>query len=235
MAQDRGVDAVERAFQILDCFRGDLEALTLAQLAERSGLYKSTILRIAVSLDRYGYMSRQGDGRYRLGPTVWRLGSQYHRQFDLAGVVRPVLHRVVEATSETASYYVRDGQIRVCLYRAESPRAIRHHLVEGARLPLDGGATARVLRAWSPYAVNGDETVRANGHAVSLGERDPDVAAVAVPVFAPAQLNRQETGPRGALSVSGLVTRFDPTAVSRALDVLREAAKDIEARLTEGS
>lgn len=233
MPQDRGVDAVERAFQILDCFRGDLEALTLAQLAERSGLYKSTILRIAVSLDRYGYMSRQSDGRYRLGPTVWRLGSQYHRQFDLADVVRPILHRIVEATSETASYYVRDGQTRVCLYRAESPRAIRHHLVEGARLPLDGGASARILRAWSPLAEHDDEAIRSNGHSVSLGERDPDVAAVAVPVFAIPPDDRAEPGLRGALAVSGLVTRFEQPAVAHALRVLVEAAREIETRLAD--
>ena len=227
MGSDRGVDAVERAFQVLDCFRGDDDALTLAQLAERSGLYKSTILRIAVSLDRYGYMTRQGDGRYRLGPTLWRLGSQYRRQFDLAEAVRPVLRDLVEATTETASYYVRDGSARVCLYRAESPRAIRHHLVEGARLSLEGGASARVLRAFSPLATPEDEAVRTAGHAVSLGERDPEIAAVAVPVFGP-------EGLRGALAVSGLITRFDTPAIDRARTALLAGKATLEACLADG-
>lgn len=233
MAKDRGVDAVERAFQVLDCFRGDVEALTLAQLADRSGLYKSTILRIAVSLDRYGYMSRQSDGRYRLGPTLWRLGSQYHRQYDLAEAVRPVLQRIVDSTSETASYYVRDGQNRVCLYRAESPRPIRHHLVEGARLPLDGGASARVLRAWSPLAESCDEAVRAVGYAVSFGERDAEVAAVAVPVFAAPGGGSNLPDLRGALAVSGLATRFDEATVKQALAVLEVAARELHALLVD--
>jgi DNA-binding IclR family transcriptional regulator len=226
MGNDRGVDAVERAFQVLDCFRGDESALTLAQLAERSGLYKSTILRIAVSLGRYGYMMRQEDGRYRLGPTLWRLGTQYRRQFDLAEAVRPILREIVGATTETASYYVRDGAARVCLYRAECERAIRHHLVEGARLPLDGGASARVLRAFSPLAGPQDDPVRAQGHAVSLGERDPEIAAVAVPVFGP-------DGLRGALAVSGLVTRFDAVMVGQALAALTDGRRTLEARLAE--
>jgi DNA-binding IclR family transcriptional regulator len=229
MPQDRGVDAVERAFQVLECFRGDEDSLTLAQLAERSGLYKSTILRIAVSLERFGYMTRQADGRYRLGATLWRLGAQYRRQFDLAETVRPILLRIVEATTETASYYVRDGASRVCLYRAESPRAMRHHLTEGARLPLEGGASARVLRAWSPFARPEDGVVRANGFAVSLGERDPEVAAVAVPVFGPG--NGDEL--RGALAVSGLITRFDDAAVLRAREALASGARALAGSIAE--
>jgi len=42
-----GVASVDRALEILAAFEPTDEALTLAELAQRTGLYKSTILRIS--------------------------------------------------------------------------------------------------------------------------------------------------------------------------------------------
>lgn len=72
-----------------------------------------------------------------MGPAVLTLGELYRRHFDFGPHVRPVLRALVEATNETASFYVRDGDERVCVMRHEAPRQIRHHVDEGAALPLD--------------------------------------------------------------------------------------------------
>ena len=88
MAEAKGVEAVDRALKLLDCFEISDQSLTLAELSRRSGYYKSTILRIAESLDRGGYMLRQEDGQFRLGPTLWRLGSMYRQNFHLAEHIR---------------------------------------------------------------------------------------------------------------------------------------------------
>lgn len=219
-----GVEAVERALTLLDCFDEDSESLTLAELSRRSGLYKSTILRLAVSLERFGHIVRGADGRYRLGPALWRLGSLYRRSFDLAEVIRPELKVLVDETGETASFYVREGDARVCLYRRNSPKAVRHHLSEGARLSLEGGASARVLLAFGDDPSEGEPAVRASGHAISLGARDPDIAAIAVPVFGAGRRLR------GALSVSGPLTRFDDALCSRALTALEASATRLRDR-----
>ena len=47
MAEAKGVEAVDRALKLLDCFEISDHSLTLAELSRRSGFYKSTILRIA--------------------------------------------------------------------------------------------------------------------------------------------------------------------------------------------
>ena len=59
------------------------EPLTLAALAAATGFYKSTILRLAGSLERFGYLVREESGAFRLGPSLWRLGSLYRGGFDL--------------------------------------------------------------------------------------------------------------------------------------------------------
>ena len=123
--------------------------MTLSEIASATGFYKSTILRLAGSLERLGYLIRAESGVFRLGPAVWRLGSIYRAGFNLGEAIRPELRRLVEATGETASFYVREGQSRVCLFRHNSPHAARHHLDEGSELPLTAGASAHVLLAFS--------------------------------------------------------------------------------------
>lgn len=218
---NRGVESLERAFRLLECFDGADEPLSLAELSRRSGFYKSTILRLIHSMERFGYLVRDADGGYRLGPTLWRLGSRYRQRFDLASLIRPALKDLVDRTGETASYYVREGNSRICLYRHNSPQAIHHHLVEGSRLDLRWGATGRILRAYSELATPEDTELRTLGYAVSLGERDPDIAAVAVAVL------DSHGQCRGALAVSGLISRFAQAERGLALGALQGVAGEL--------
>lgn len=187
-----GVEAVERALQILETCAAQPKGISLAELARCTGFYKSTILRIAVSLEKFRYLQRDTGSVFRLGPAAWHLGRQYDAENDLETRIRPELKRLCRATRETASYYVRVGDNRVCLLREEPDRAIRHTVSEGTKLPLGLGASGRILSA-EP----GIEDV-----ILSLGERDPDLAAIAIAI-------RNQAGEViAALALSGPITRF---------------------------
>lgn len=60
-----GVGAVDRALGLLNCFKDGNAVLTLTQLAEATGLYKSTVLRLAASLERSGFLVRRADKAWR--------------------------------------------------------------------------------------------------------------------------------------------------------------------------
>ena len=64
----------------------------------------------------------------------------------------------VEASGETASFYVREGQSRVCLFRQNSPHAARHHLDEGSELPLTAGASTVPHFVGTPVTIAGNPT-----------------------------------------------------------------------------
>ncbi|WOH54455.1 IclR family transcriptional regulator [Bradyrhizobium sp. sBnM-33] len=214
-----GVDAVRRALAILKSLNAERSAITLTQIAEMTDLYKSTVLRLASSLEADGFLVRGADRLFRPGPELWRLGALYQRGLDLGEVIRPSLRRLVEATGETASFYVADGDERICLYRVNSPRSVRHHLEEGQRLPIDRGAAGRILTAYrEPTNVEGKK-IRDKGFYVSIGERDPEVAAAAVPLM------DVHGKLRGALSLSAIRTRFDADARKSAIDALKSEAK----------
>ena len=219
------VEAVERALTILRAFRTPGEALALAELARRTGYYKSTILRLAASLDRMGFLVRGSSGDFSLGPELPRLAALCSADLDLEKLVRPRLARLVKATQETASFYVREGNERVCRFRENSPRSMRHHLDEGVRLALEAGASGRILLAFGEEPRRIDAVVRKRGWYVSLGERDPDIGSIAVPVI--------DGGGRlwGALAVSGLRTRFTEAFRQKALVTLRTEATALARQL----
>ena len=220
MAQDR-VEAVERALTLLDCFTEEAQEITLGDLAGKTGFYRSTILRLSHSLERFGYLSRRPNGSYRLGPTLRRLGSLYGPLPDLKDYVLPVMRRLRDRTEESVSFYVRDGDARVCLFRANSTRPVHYHISEGARLPLHVGAAGRVLLAFAGEPGPSYNETRESGYAVSLGERHSEAASVAVPVFSAHRILV------GALGISGPLPRFTSEAQHLYVTLLKEATADL--------
>lgn len=220
MPSDR-IAAVERALAVLNSFGTEQHAATLAQLAQRTGIHKTTLLRILATLEAQGFTRRLADGRYRLGPELLRLGSLYQESFNLIDYVRPVLGVLVDQTGESAALYVHEGDARVCLYRAESPRSIRHHVHEGQRLPLTRGAAGRVLLAFMGERGKVFDQIRRDKVITLGGDRVPEVSAVCAPIFG--------TGNRllGALQVSGPTTRFGADAAARIEPIVLHHARTL--------
>jgi len=195
MSDEGGVAAVERALAILDALTD--EKTSLAELSKRTGLYKSTVLRLIKSLERFGYIIRSDDGSYRLGSKVLLLGSLYQRHFKTSEIVPPVLRSLVDELHEGASFYIMDGDRRVVLHRVDATRAVRDSVHEGDRFPLTNGAAGHVLRAFSGTRGERFDLIRETMYAASYGERDAETAAVSCPVFG------HDLRLIGALSVSG--------------------------------
>ena len=220
-----GVDAVERAFKLLDAFHSGDSALTLKELSERSGLTKPTILRLAVSLDKFGYMAKDAEGLYHLGPTLWRLGSLFRQNLDLERIVKPVLEDLVAQTDESASFYIPRGDYGICLYRENSKRLARDQVEAGDIIPFGLGSSGQVLKAFSGGRGKLSSKIREQRTYLSLGERDPDVAGVASVVIGPGG------EVIGSLSISGLLTRFSAERVETYRALVLAAATKIESGL----
>jgi DNA-binding IclR family transcriptional regulator len=214
-----GVVAVERALLLLKAFHDGDAALSLAELAGRTQQYKSTVLRLLASLQQFGFIQRDTEGRYRLGPEIARLAKLYAGSFSLEPVVMPVLRELVERTRESAAFHVRQGEQRLCLYRVDSPQPIRDHIRAGDLLPLERGAGGRVLQAFAGARGAVYDRVRRDRVVALQGDREEGVAGVSAPVFDA----RGELA--GALTLTLPAQRFKASFEA----VVRSAAK----RLTE--
>jgi DNA-binding IclR family transcriptional regulator len=212
-----GAAAVDRALSLLQAFRAGDPPLTLAVLAERTQLYKSTVLRLLASLEHAMLVERTETGHYVLGHGVARLHQVYAASYSLERMVMPELQRLVATTGESAAFHVQWGSgpkaQRVSLLRVDSPQPIRDHYKAGDMLPMTGGVGARVLIAFGADKVLAKaqkdqallQDIRTNGYYAASGDRDPEVAGVSAPVF------KAEAGTRllaGALILTMPATRY---------------------------
>ena len=216
-----GVAAVDRALSLLSAFGGGDGTLTLTELAQRTRLYKSTVLRLLASLEHARLVVRKGDGVYGLGPEVARLHSVFTGSFSLEGEVVPVLRELVAATQESAAFHVRQGEQRLCLYRVDSPHVVRDHTKAGDLLPLDRGAGGRTLCAFAGAKGKLYDAIRKQGYVVLDSDRVPDLTGISAPVF----------GADGQLV--GALTLTMPTSRKRATfpNAVRKAAAQLTQRL----
>ncbi len=219
----QGVASADRLLTVLTAFRRGDDALELTELAQRTELVKSTIMRLCVSLERFGLIERIADGRYRLGTEVARLGSVYQQSFALEAHVMPALERLVAASGETASFYIRRGDQRLCLFRLDSPSPLRMHVRPGDLRPMDKSAIAQVLARFDP--LQGKPGAAIDLPLYSSGVTDPHVASMAMPVFG--------AGGRlvGALAVSGPASRLTQQRAEEIRPILRDAGEALTAAL----
>jgi DNA-binding IclR family transcriptional regulator len=222
-----GVAAVNRALSILNAFRATDSSLTLNEIAQRTGLYKSTVLRLAITLIENHCMVRLDDGTYQLGSRLLYWGGLYQAALRLEDHVPPILRRLVQETGEGASFFTRDGNLRVCLYRVDSPRSVRDHIHTGDLLPLDLGAAGRVLTSFN-HKLTPPENFPTQPYIMTVGEREHDIAAIAAPVFG------LQNDLRGALCISGPAGRFSEALVPGMTQALVNAAIDLSRRLGGG-
>lgn len=216
-ANMEGVAAVERALSIVEAIERAAEPLTLTEVAEATGLYKSAVLRMMVTLERRGLVLRRHDQRYVLGPLAFRLGRAYERTNHVEEHLAPLMHALVERGTESPSFHVQqDGETRLCLLRVDSHHSTLDRVRVGDLLPLKRGAAGKVLLRFGSGEA---EALQGELAEYSFGERDPLCGAVAGPVFGPGGVLL------GALSLSGPLDRFTESAVKKMVKPLLEACE----------
>jgi DNA-binding IclR family transcriptional regulator len=242
---ERQVDTVARALELLACFSDAEPELTLKQLSEKTGLYKSRILRLCGTLSAGGFLIRLPRAAYKLGPMLMILGKVYERSNPLANVVRPILKTLSEKTGESTKLFVIEGHKRLCLAREKGPSPLRYAISEGQTLELYAGAGGKVLLAFAAEdfrnrilrrklaAITANTivtreqleeefaSIRKLGYAVSMGELVPDVAGLAAPVF------DHDGKACGALTISGPTQRFSPARRKEMLVHLLAATREV--------
>jgi DNA-binding IclR family transcriptional regulator len=216
-----GVTAVTRALRLLEAFGMTDAQLSLAELSRRTGMHKTTALRLARTLAASNYLVQKEDGSWRLGRAAGWLGACYQATFDVHDVVEPVLRELTVQTGESASFYVREGNQRTCLARVDGPRTIRHHVRVGLGLPLELGAPGRVILAFSGEPGEPYEAIRQRGYHLSLGEREPEVSSVSAPVFG---LQRRLLG---SVCISGPTSRLNEGRLLELSQSVIQAAKQL--------
>jgi len=199
-------------------------ALTLAELAHRTGLPKPTAHRLIGELVRLGLVERTADGTYRIGLGLFVLGQSAPAVRELRDAALPYLGDLHEVTHENVHLAVPDGTDTLFLEKVTGRRATPIVSRTGGRLPAHCTATGKVFLALDPclprralprltsrtMVLPGQlardlALTRARGYGVNLEEAEVGVSAVAAPVYARGRGSR----PIAAISVTGGTRRLD--------------------------
>ncbi|MEW5420801.1 IclR family transcriptional regulator [Amorphus sp. 3PC139-8] len=223
----KGVEAVDKALRILSLFGSGSPVLSLGEISERTGLVKSSVLRILISLQKAGFIAATEDRRYTIGVETFRVGRVYQQSFQLEALVRPVLQNIVRETGESGSYFRREGTRRVCLYREDSDQPLREHVIEGEAVEIGKGAAGHVFTEFGEFSsdVPLPPDILAKLPIVVLGERGPDIAGISAPVFAFNQ------GMIGAIALSGPRSRFVPERMDDLKHHVLQSARQLSGAL----
>jgi IclR family transcriptional regulator, acetate operon repressor len=245
-----GSQSIDRAAQLLVAVAESREGLSVGELVERTDLPKSTVSRLVAALERNALVQREtARGPLRPGPVLMRLARRGVLDRDLAELCAPALQRLSAASDETINLAVPTPLGVEHVSQVDSRhflgstnwigRLVPHHCTAVGKVFLAFGAV-RPARGPLPRLTADTvtdpavlalqlERVREQGFATVVGELEPGLAAVAVPV-------RGGSGDTvGALSVSGPEGRLPPARMRELAAIMLEEAAEASARLGYGT
>ena len=143
------VPAVSRALQLLERLAGAREPMTLARLASELALPKSSVHGLCNTLVCYGYLRRQSDGTYLIGPRVMGLAEAFMSGTDVAREFN-ALWSDAGAPEETVVLSVLTGGDALYIGVRNSARPLGVAFPVGMRLPAYLSGSGKAMLSMLP-------------------------------------------------------------------------------------
>ncbi|MGO1118827.1 IclR family transcriptional regulator [Rhodovibrionaceae bacterium A322] len=140
-----------RGLSVLRAFRPSDGPIGNQEIAERTGLPKSTISRLTYTLTMLGYLDHlKNIEKYRLGPAVLTLGNVARANLPFMDISSPIMQQLADETGTLAALTVRDG-LGMLYAHCWRPRDVASIWLEvGRRIPVYGTASGLCYLACIP-------------------------------------------------------------------------------------
>lgn len=140
------VAGLEKGLKVIQAFDQERARLTIAEVAQATGLTRATARRYLITLAHLGYM-RHDNKLFSLTPAVLRLGQSYLHSARLPRIVQPLLYRLAYSLGEAASVGVLDNEQLVCVAAVSAGQLVSGTLQPGTRVPAYCTSNGRMLLA----------------------------------------------------------------------------------------
>jgi DNA-binding IclR family transcriptional regulator len=223
--------------------------LGVAEISKLSGFDKASVFRMLYTLEKYDFVEKTPEAKYRLGLKFLYYGSIVADRQNIIEIARPAMLRACERSRLPYHLSVLDGDRSVTISKEEPIGDIRITVRAGMRLPAYCTAMGRILlaylpeekreemaegyeyRAYSEHSIRSPEQLKAvlaadreKGYDVEDNDRFSGFGSVAVPVL----------DHRGNCAASlGVVTPADLVEKDwdHLLEELRQTSKEISVML----
>jgi IclR family acetate operon transcriptional repressor len=223
----------------------------MTQIAEQVGIHKSTVHRLLATLESKRFVQRDPEtGTYRLGIRLLQMAYLTLEQNDLRRIATPFLHQIGNQTQETIHLAALDETDVVFIHIIEGTQRVKLAASLGQRLPAFATASGKAMFAYmpretvqrildrgmpqytphtprSPQAFFDElDLIREQGFAISEEEYEPDVHAIAAPIF------DVENHPIASIAIAGPAYRLTRERMIEISTDLLATAREVTREMT---
>lgn len=202
------MSSLARMLAVLDLIEHEAVLLDADTICARLGYSRPTGYRYIAELVKAGLVARRGAACYALGPRIIELDYAIRANDPVLASSRPVMRELVAASGGDVTLATCYGEHTVTIHREAGPENLMLTYGRGRQMPLLRGALSKCLLAWLPrarliriHAGHGAEIraaklgdswpafrttlarIRKDGYALSVGELDPGLMAIAAPIL----------------------------------------------------
>ncbi|KKB33931.1 IclR family transcriptional regulator [Bacillus thermotolerans] len=236
---------VVRSMDILNLFL-TYPKLSFNEIVQVSGIPKTSVYRMVMSLEEMGFLEKDKDGKYVLGLLFLQFGQLVAERLDIRQVALPVMQKLHEEVGEAVNLIVQKGREAIYIEKLDTKQPVRLYTGVGRRSPLYAGACSRVILSFLPEeereqyleeielhpiasgTITNKEKLRLlleesqrTGYAVSHSELADHTSAIAAPIF---DYKGQIIG---GISIAGLSVNYQPEALPSLAEKVKNAALEI--------
>ena len=132
------IQVIGRCAQVLRRFSTNQRSLRIAEVAAELDLQRSTVHRYLSSMANAGFLERDAEGLYRLGPLLVQLGTIALRGLRVLEIADSYAHELADETQETNVIAVWGG-LGPVVARVHEPadRLVNISVRAGSQLPIE--------------------------------------------------------------------------------------------------
>ncbi|WP_078409060.1 IclR family transcriptional regulator [Priestia abyssalis] len=240
---------VVRSMDILNLFLTHSK-LSFNEIVQFSGIPKTSVYRMVMSLEEMGLLDKDEDGKYSLGLLFLQFGHLVAERLDIRQVALPIMQKLHDEVGEAVNLIVQDGKEAIYIEKLDTKQPVRLYTAIGRRTPLYAGACSRVILAFMPHheqeeyldeielkpiasgTITDKEKLRLllkesqeTGYTVSYSELENYTSAIAAPIF-----NHKGEVTAG-ISIAGLDVNYQEEKLPELVKKVKSAAQEISKKL----
>lgn len=240
---------VVRSMDILNLFIDHAE-LSFQEIIDLSGIPKTSVYRMLVSLEEMEFVEKGSDLKYRLGLLFLTFGNLVSSRLDIRKVAYPIMQELHKDVKEAINLIVKRGNEAIYIEKIDTYQKVRLYSEVGRSSPLYAGACSRVILSYlpdseidlyiksvelKPFAAGTIakrelllETIkqtRRDGYTISHSELENHSSAIAAPIFD----HKGEI--IAGISIAGIEANYQNENVVVFARKVRKAAQEISAQI----
>ena len=240
---------VVRSMDIVNLFIDHTE-LSFQEIIDLSGIPKTSVYRMLMSLEEMGFLVKGIDSKYRLGLLFLKFGHLVSSRLDIRQIAYPVMENLHNDVKEAINLIIKQGDEAIYIEKIDRNQKVRLYTAIGRRSPLYAGACSRVILSYLPepeitaYMESIElksfatgtitdkerlyDTIRQakkDGYTISNSELENHTSAIAAPIF------DYKGNVVAGLSVAGIEANYQDENIPIFVAKVKEAAEEISQRL----